>query len=193
MSLDSPTPLILASASPRRRELLERAGLAFEVQHSPAEEIHDAAIDPERLCEMNATLKAEAVAQMRPEAVVIGADTLVFIDGEPLGKPADLDAARAMLRRLAGRLHKVCTGVCIIFPEGTRRVFHDTTEVRFRPLDEAAIDAYLAVANPLDKAGAYGIQESGELIIEGISGSYENVMGLPADHVIAALANAGLR
>jgi septum formation protein len=130
---------------------------------------------------------------MRPEAVVIGADTLVFIDGEPLGKPADLGEARAMLRRLAGRLHRVCTGVCIIFPDGGRRVFHDTTEVRFRPLDEAAIDAYLAVANPLDKAGAYGIQESGELIVEGISGSYENVMGLPADHVIAALANAGLR
>ena len=186
------TPLILASASPRRRELLARAGLVFQVVHSPAEELHDASILPERLCEMNATLKAAAVAAQQPDAVVIGADTLVFIDEEPLGKPVDLSEARAMLQRLAGRVHKVCTGVCIIFPDSSHRVFHDTTEVRFKPLDAAAIDAYLAVADPLDKAGAYGIQESGELIIEGIRGSYENVMGLPVDHVIAALANAGL-
>jgi septum formation protein len=180
-------PIILASASPRRRELLVRAGVVFEIMHSPAEEIHDASIPPERLCEMNAALKAEAIAAIRPDATVIGSDTLVFIDGEPLGKPAHLDEARAMLRRLAGRAHRVCTGVCVIFPGGTRRVFHDTTEVTFLPLDDAAIEDYLTVANPLDKAGAYGIQEYGERIVSGIRGSFENVMGLPVEMVVAAL------
>ena len=179
--------IVLASASPRRRELLARAGISFEVLHSPAEEIHDASIHPERLCEMNATLKAEAIAAQRPDAVVIGADTLVFIDGEPLGKPADFDEARTMLRRLAGRTHRVCTGVCMIFPDGVRRVFHDNTDVHFRPLDDAAIEGYLSVADPLDKAGAYGIQEHGDRIISGIEGSYENVMGLPVEKVLAAL------
>ncbi|MEI6177122.1 MAG: Maf family protein [Verrucomicrobiota bacterium] len=183
-----PMQIVLASASPRRRELLERAGVIFEISVSPAEEIHDASMKPELLCELNASLKAEAVAALRPEAVVIGSDTLVFIDDTPLGKPADLDEARGMLRRLAGRTHRVCTGVCVIFPDGERRVFHDTTEVDFLPLDEEDIENYLRVANPLDKAGAYGIQESGEMIIARISGSYENVMGLPVDKVIAALA-----
>jgi len=180
-------PIILASASPRRRELLERAGMPFEVVVSPAEEIHDASIPPDRLCEMNATLKAEAIAAVRPDATVIGADTLVFIDGEPLGKPADPEEARAMLRKLAGRAHNVCTGVCVIFPGGRQCVFHDTTEVTFLPLDDAAIEDYLTVANPLDKAGAYGIQEHGGRIIAGIRGSYENVMGLPVEMVVRAL------
>jgi septum formation protein len=181
-------PLVLASASPRRRELLERVRLSFEVVPSPAEEIHDASIAPEELCEMNAALKAAAVAALRPDATVIGADTLVFIDGEPLGKPADHGEARAMLRRLAGRTHRVCTGVCVIFAGGARVLFHDTTEVTFLPLDEAAIGDYLSVVDPLDKAGAYGIQESGERIISGISGSFENVMGLPVDMVVKALS-----
>jgi len=180
-------PVVLASASPRRRELLERAGITFEVVVSPAEEIHDASMRPDVLCEINATLKAAAVAAVRPDASVIGADTLVFIDEMPLGKPANLDAAREMLRRLSGRTHQVCTGVCVIDPGGGRNAFHDITEVTFLTLDEAAIDRYLSVANPLDKAGAYGIQESGELIIAEIRGSYDNVMGLPVDKVIAAL------
>jgi septum formation protein len=180
-------PIVLASASPRRRELLERAGVAFEVVASPVEEIHDASIEPERLCEMNAALKADDIASQRPEATVIGADTLVFIDGEPLGKPADYNEARAMLRRLAGRVHKVCTGVCVIFPGGRRELFHETTEVTFHPLDEAGIEDYLSVANPLDKAGAYGIQEFGERIISGIRGDYDNVVGLPVARLIEML------
>jgi septum formation protein len=143
------------------------------------------------LCELNATLKAEAVATMRPEATVIGSDTLVFIDNEPLGKPADLEAARVMLARLAGRTHQVRTGVCVIFPNGTRKVFHETTDVTFLPLDADAIDNYLSRINPLDKAGAYGIQEHGELIVEGIDGSFENVMGLPLEQVLAVLAAGG--
>jgi septum formation protein len=179
--------IVLASTSPRRRELLEKAGLVFEVAASPADEVHDASIPPERLCELNATLKAAAVAALRPDDTVIGADTLVFIDGDPLGKPADLDEARRMLRRLAGRAHRVCTGVCVIFPGGGRNTFHGSTEVVFLPLDDARIDGYFALVNPLDKAGAYGIQEHGGMIVEGIVGDFDNVMGLPVALVMAAL------
>ncbi|MGD7652967.1 MAG: Maf family protein [Verrucomicrobiales bacterium] len=180
-------PLILASSSPRRRELLEHAGLEFTVVPSPAEEIHDASLNPEVLCEKNAELKAEAVASQFPDATVIGSDTLVFIDDTPLGKPADMDDARAMLRRLSGRTHFVCSGVCIIFPGNRRKSFHGLTDVTFKPLTDAQIDAYFAHCNPLDKAGAYGIQDNGDLIIESISGSFDNVMGLPTDLVLAAL------
>lgn len=184
-------PVVLASSSPRRSELLARAGIEFEVIPSPAEEVHDASMPPAALCELNATLKAEAVAELRPDDIVIGSDTLVFIDNEPLGKPADLDAARAMLKRLAGRSHQVRTGVCVIFPDGARCVFHETTEVVFLRLDDAAIENYLLKVNPLDKAGAYGIQEHGDLIIERIDGSFENVMGLPVErlHEVLAAAN----
>jgi septum formation protein len=179
--------LVLASSSPRRRELLAAAGLAFDVDPSPAEEVHDASIAPSALCELNARLKAEAVASRRPHCTVIGADTLVFIDDEPLGKPADLDAARAMLRRLSGRTHQVCTGVCVVFPGGRRHTFHELTEVRFRALDAAAIDDYLARIDPLDKAGGYAIQEHGALIVEHITGSHDNVVGLPVAPLLAAL------
>ncbi len=180
-------PIVLASSSPRRRELLERAGVVFEVVVSPAEEIHDASMQPELLCEHNAVLKAAAVAALRPDATVIGSDTLVFIDDMPLGKPLDLDEARGMLRRLSARTHRVCTGVCVIFPGGGRNVFHDTTEVTFLALDDAAIDGYFSLVNPLDKAGAYGIQECGDRIVAEIRGSFDNVMGLPVDKVVAAL------
>jgi septum formation protein len=180
-------PIVLASSSPRRRELLQQAGLVFEIIASPAEEIHDPALKPDILCELNATLKAAAVAVQRPDATVIGADTLVFIDDLPLGKPRDFEDARDMLRRLSGRTHQVCTGVCVIYPGGQQKQFHDLTAVTFLPLDDAAIDAYFSLVNPLDKAGAYGIQEFGERIIAGIRGSFDNVMGLPVDKVLAAL------
>jgi septum formation protein len=179
--------IVLASASPRRRELLARAGIVFEGVVSPAEEIHDLSMEPEVLCEWNATLKAEAVAIERPEATVIGSDTLVFIDGEALGKPIDLEDAYAMLRRLSGRTHRVCTGVCVIFPDGSCRVFHETSEVNFRVLDDAAIGRYFSQVDPLDKAGAYGIQEHGEQIILGISGNVDNVMGLPVGRLLTVL------
>ena len=181
-------PIVLASASPRRRELLEKAGVVFEVVVSPAEEIHDASMKPDVLCELNAALKAQAVAALRPDATVIGSDTLVFIDDEPLGKPTDLEEARGMLRRLAGRTHRVCTGVCVIFPGGKTKRFHGTTEVDFLPLGDDEIDAYFELVNPFDKAGAYGIQEHGERIVSGIRGSFENVMGLPVEMVVEALS-----
>lgn len=185
--------LILASGSPRRRELLEAAGLVFEVIPSPAEEIHDASLGMEGLCEENARLKARAVAAHHPGAIVIGADTLVFLEGKPLGKPKDLDEAAAMLRSLSGYVHDVCTGVCIIGPGKEDEVcLNAVTGVVFRKLDEETISAYLAKTSPLDKAGAYGIQDHGEMIVKRIVGSYENVMGLPVDEVLDALAEIGL-
>ncbi|MEK7950345.1 Maf family protein [Luteolibacter soli] len=179
--------VILASASPRRRELLSATGMHFEVVTSPAEEIHDAAIPLDELCEKNAELKALAVAVDHPDAAVIGADTLVWIEGEPLGKPKDLDEARAMLRKLSGRPHTVCTGVCVVFPGGRVQRFHELTAVRFRELDDATIEAYFEKTNPLDKAGAYGIQDSGEMIVEGIEGAFDNVMGLPVARLVEML------
>lgn len=179
--------VILASSSPRRRELLEDAGLEFEVIASPAEEVHDTSMPLEELCELNASLKAQAVAKQHPDALVIGSDTLVFIDETPLGKPVDMNEARAMLRQLSGRTHQVCTAVCILQHAGDKRVFHDTTEVRFKELGDAGIEAYLERVNPLDKAGAYGIQEHGDLIVEGIEGRFDTVMGLPVELVIEAL------
>ena len=181
-------PIVLASSSPRRRELLEKAGILFEVVVSPAEEVHDATMKPHILCELNATLKAAAVAEKRPEATVIGSDTLVFIEEIPLGKPTDMAEARAMLRRLSGRTHQVCTGVCVIYPGGQRAIFHDLTAVTFRTLDESLIDAYFSRVDPLDKAGAYGIQEHGDMIVSEICGCFENVMGLPVEKVIQALS-----
>lgn len=182
--------IVLASGSPRRRELLEAAGLCFEVIPSPAEEIHDAGLGMAGLCEENARLKAAAVSV--PGAVVIAADTLVFIDGEPLGKPKDLGEAQGMIRKLSGRTHQVCTGVCMVDAEGKVRTFHAVTDVVFRELDEADISEYLSSTNPLDKAGAYGIQDRGERIVERISGGYDNVMGLPVDLVLEALEGIGL-
>lgn len=181
--------IVLASASPRRRELLEGAGLVFEVRASPAEELHDAAIPLSELCERNAELKARAVADQG--AVVIGADTLVWLDGEPLGKPADLGEARAMLRRLSGRRHTVCTGVALVHPDGRGERFHELTAVRFKEYGEETIDAYLERAEVLDKAGSYGIQEHGELLVEGIEGAFDNVMGLPVPAVLSRLQACG--
>ncbi len=182
----TPLPrIILASSSPRRRELLEKAGLTFEVIPSPVGEIHDPTMAPGALCEENARLKAAAIACKNPGAWVIGADTLVFLGGQPLGKPVDLAEAAAMLAALSGRAHEVRTGVCVIGPDGHTQTFHKTTRVMFRQLDEAAIRAYHALVNPLDKAGAYGIQEHGERIIQSIDGPFDNVMGLPVDPILA--------
>ncbi len=172
--------------------MLGMAGIDFEVIPSPAEEIHDASLGMAGLCEENARLKAAAVAVNHPEAVVIGADTLVFLDGEPLGKPKDMIQAAAMLRKLSGRAHQVCTGVCISGPGAAVRVLHEVTEVIFRELDEETIQSYLAMTSPLDKAGSYGIQDHGEMIVDRIDGAFDNVMGFPVPQVLEALAEIGL-
>jgi septum formation protein len=146
------------------------------------EEAHDAGLAPAELTEHNARLKAAAVAARHPGALVLGADTLVYLDGEPLGKPATLAEAQAMLGRLAGRTHVVCTGVCLAGPESGRLdCFHDETRVTFRALDASAISDYLAKVHVLDKAGGYAAQEHGELIIASIDGSLSNVVGLPLE------------
>ena len=189
-SLHSP-PLVLASQSPRRIELLREAGYSFDILVPEVEEAHDASLTPEALTVENARRKAAAGAALRPEALVIGADTLVYVDGDPLGKPKDLDEALAMMRRLSGRQHQVCTGVYLAREGGSAgEGFHVITEVTFKPLTNALIQAYHARVNPLDKAGAYGIQECSEMILHHYEGSWTNVMGLPMEKLVEVLGKA---
>lgn len=181
-------PLVLASASPRRADLLRQAGLTFHVLPSSVPETDSEHLSPRELCLVNAHRKARAVAKRHPDCLVLGADTLVFLDDAPLGKPLDLPSAAAMLCRLQGRAHQVVTGVCLLHARAHHeRLFTDTTEVRFKPLSEDAIRAYLAAVNPLDKAGAYAIQEHGDLIVDGLEGSFSNVVGLPVEAVLREL------
>ncbi|MDZ4288445.1 MAG: Maf family protein [Prosthecobacter sp.] len=181
-------PLVLASQSPRRIELLREAGYQFDILVPEVEEVHDASFTPEDLTIENARRKAVEGALSRPEALVIGADTLVYIDGEPLGKPRDLDEALVMMRRLSGRRHQVCTGVFMAWEGGSDGCgFYVITDVTFLPLTDAVIRAYHALVNPLDKAGAYGIQEAGEMILDHYDGSWTNVMGLPMERLVEEL------
>ena len=181
-------PLILASASPRRADLLRECGLEFTVLRSTAEELSPEHLTPQELCQLNAHRKARAVAKKVPDALVLAADTLVFLGREVLGKPASKSEAFEMLSRLQGRTHQVVTGVTLLRLRSHREtMFAVSTDVRFRPLEQKEIKAYLAKINPLDKAGAYAIQEHGELIVEEISGSYSNVVGLPLERLQAEL------
>lgn len=177
--------LVLASQSPRRAELLRAHGFeGFEICAPDVEEAHDEAMSPEALTLANARLKARLVAGQRREAVVVAADTLVYVDGVPLGKPGDLAEGRRMLERLSGRAHQVCTGVVMVWDGGDgEEAFAVVTEVVFKVLNAEVIEAYHAVCDPLDKAGGYGIQDGTELILEGITGSFSNVMGLPMEEV----------
>jgi septum formation protein len=177
-------PLILASASPRRAELLRQLKLNFQVVPGNATELFDDQLSPQELCQLNAHRKARPVAKKIPDALVLGADTLVFLDGEIMGKPDTLADARRMLARLQGRTHQVVTGVSLIHLRAHReRTFAASTDVTFRPLTTGQINDYLSKMNPLDKAGAYAIQEHGDLIVAEISGSYSNVVGLPVEQL----------
>jgi septum formation protein len=183
----APRRLVLASASPRRRDLLTAAG--FEVIIRPADVQELTGGMPARdLVLANAELKALSIAAQTPGDLVLGADTVVVLDGEILGKPRDRGHAVQMLGRLSGRVHEVLTGVCLLRGGGVARCrFVESTRVAFRPLDEATIDAYLAEIDPLDKAGSYAAQEDrGRLILQ-IEGSMENVIGLPVARVIEAM------
>lgn len=176
--------LVLASQSPRRVELLRQAGYDFQIMVPDVEEAHDATLTPEALTVENARRKAVAGAQQHPESLVIGADTLVYVDGEPLGKPKDMAEALQMMQRLSGRAHQVCTGVYLAKSGGLEGYgFHVITEVAFLPLTDETILAYHAKVNPLDKAGAYGIQEASEMILDHYEGSWTNVMGLPMERL----------
>jgi septum formation protein len=183
--------LILASQSPRRRELLAAAGITFEVV---APEGEDAPPPRARRCgplaQRLAAQKAASVAARVP-GVVLGADTIVVCEGAVLGKPATEAEARVMLRQLSGRRHSVYTGVALV--QGPRRlVGYERTEVRFRALGEADIDRYLATGEPMDKAGAYAIQGAGAALIATIRGCYTNVIGLPVPKVLAMLEEFGV-
>lgn len=171
-------PLILASQSPRRKALLGTIGVDFNVVCKETPELFDAQSSPQELCLHNAQAKADAVFKDHPYATVIGADTLVFLDGEPLGKPLNLAEAKQMLRRLSGKTHYVCTAVALVSPLGKKKLT-PLTKVQFKKLSDEVILNYLNLVNVLDKAGAYAFQEHGEMIIENVEGDTNNVIGLP--------------
>jgi septum formation protein len=181
-------PFILASTSPRRAELLRQLRLEFRVVPSDALESWHEHLSPLELCQLNAHHKARAVAKKIPDALVLGADTLVFLDGEILGKPRNLAEARRMLKKLQGRTHQVVTGVSLMHLRAHREsLFAVSTDVLFRSLTDATIADYLAKVDVLDKAGAYAIQQHGEWLVSEISGSFSNVVGLPLERLEAEL------
>jgi septum formation protein len=181
--------LILASASPRRAELLREMGLQFHIMPSDAAEAHNEQLTARELCQLNAYRKARAVAKKIPDALVLGADTLVHVDTRLFGKPATLVDAERMLEGLQGRTHHVVTGICLIHLRHYRqKMFAETTQVTFRVLDSTQIRSYLQTVNPLDKAGGYAIQENGDVIVDRIAGSFSNVVGLPIERLKSELA-----
>ncbi|MBQ8433917.1 MAG: septum formation protein Maf [Clostridia bacterium] len=175
--------LILASNSPRRRELLSKLNYAFSVIPSVGEETSTAKL-PVDIAKELANRKALEVFKTHPDAVVIGCDTVVELDGQLLGKPKDVADAKQMLTALSGKTHLVHTGVCIVHKLGVW-LFADTTEVVFDNLSDKQIDDYIATGSPMDKAGAYGIQDSG--FVSHIVGSYDNVVGFPTERVAVIL------
>lgn len=185
--------IILASASPRREQLLREMGLRFTVvQPTGVEELLGGAA-PDVVAMQNAQRKARVVAGRHPDMVVIGADTIVVLKGKLYGKPRDREEAAQMLGQLAGQQHEVITGVCLSHRAlDTELTFAETTRVWMRPLTQLQIAEYLDKINPLDKAGAYAIQEHGAGIVERIEGSYHNVMGLPTERVAATLERIGM-
>jgi septum formation protein len=174
-------PLILASGSPRRRSLLEHVGLSFEVIVSPADEPICPDLAPNAVARDLAARKARPVAAEHPEALTLAADTIVACNGEVLTKPESADDARRTLRKLSGTSHKVHTGMALLRPAADRTVVTGAqTEVSFGTLEDWEIDAYVDTGLPMDKAGAYGIQDPmGSLLVDGITGDYYNVVGLP--------------
>ena len=189
----SAQPPILASASPRRRDLMAEAGYDFEIIAANVNEVHDELAALHDLTMENAAAKAHHIARQHPARLVIGADTLVAIEGCALTKPVDMEDARAMLRRLAGRTHEVCTSVALVCAgTGLDRRFEVTTRVTFKSLSESEREEYLALIHPLDKAGGYAAQEHGDRIIASVAGSWTNVVGLPMERLAVELAALGV-
>jgi septum formation protein len=176
--------VILASASPRRAELLKQVVAKFDVLPGHAEELQPEHLSPAESCMLNAYRKARVVAKKVPDALVIGADTEVVLGRRVFGKPRDRADAASMLADLEGREHQVITGVCLIhLRQHRQRTFLDTTRVRFKAMKPEDIAAYLECIDPLDKAGAYAIQEYGDQIVESTEGSFSNVVGLPVERL----------
>jgi len=190
--------LILASASPRRRQLISVFGLPVIVRPPSVDESVPDHWTPAKTVEELSRRKAEAVLRdlsaSRPQApdevrVVVGSDTVVVLDGKIMGKPADREDARNMLRRLSGRTHEVYTGVtCIRESDGRALTKHRMTRVTFRPLSDSLIERYIATGEPMDKAGAYGVQGIGAVLIENLEGDFFSVMGLPVGLLFGMLA-----
>ena len=174
--------IILASASPRRRELMELAGYDFEVICADIVEAVPENVQPQEVVMSLALQKAQAVAAENEDAVVVGSDTVVALDGKILGKPHSESEACEMLRLLSGRTHKVFTGVAVV-GDGKEKSFFDETDVEFYPLGEDEIKKYVATGEPMDKAGAYAVQGFFARYIRGLRGSYANVMGLPVSRL----------
>jgi septum formation protein len=187
------TRLILASASPRRQELLAQLGVTFDVIPAEVTEHEAPDADPREMVRHNAALKADWVAARHPEATVIGADTTVFVGKTVLNKPRDAADARAMLRMLSGTRHTVFTGLAVRrVCDGLRLDQGVASEVTFKVLSEATIELYLSRVHTLDKAGGYAIQEESELIVAGFTGSLTNIVGLPLEEMKQLLTQAGL-
>ena len=178
--------IILASASPRRKELLSLAGIDFVVKVADVDEVIDPSLTPDGVVMSLAKQKAQAVASENPDSLVIGADTVVVLDGKILGKPKSEENAVELLTMLSGRIHTVYTGVALIKGEKVKN-FCEATQVEFYPLTDEEIKAYVATKEPMDKAGAYGIQGKGCILIRKIDGDYFNVVGLPVSAVYREL------
>lgn len=182
--------IILASSSPRRRELLSMIGLDYRIETSGEEEMQPHGLPPAEFVQTLALQKAQPVANLHPRDCVIGADTIVYLDGEILGKPHTPEVAKAYLRRMQGRQHVVFTGVAVL-KNGTSDVRYCETRVTFAPMTEREIDSYVATGEPLDKAGAYGVQGPGGVFVERVDGNYFNVIGLPLPLLYRMLIDAG--
>ena len=183
--------VVLASQSPRRRELLALVGITHDVRPADVDESVLPGEQPVPHCERLARLKADTVARSHQDDVVVGSDTIVVVEGDILGKPRDPAHAAAMLRRLSGRTHTVCTAVAIAH-RGTTRSGVEEVAVTFRPIDDRTIDDYIATGEPMDKAGAYGIQGFGAAIVERVDGDYFAVMGLPIGRMLELMRQAGV-
>jgi septum formation protein len=186
-----PRPLILASTSPRRRELLSSAGYEFQIVPPPMEEPEELHphVEPADYAESLAFYKAASVAPDYADKTVLAADTIAVVDGEIIGKPADRDDARRILQRLSDTTHRVITGVALIRTEPCRRILcHDVSTIRVRPLSAEMIDRYLDTHQWQGKAGAYGIQDKADPFVEKLEGSFSNVVGMPME-LLAKLFN----
>lgn len=183
---------ILASASPRRKEILSNAGFTFQIIPSDADENTEETLSPEETVKELAKRKAQYISQKYPDAVIFGCDTVVAVDGKILGKPENDSDAFGMLKMLSGKTHKVSTGVCVMNAEKCI-CFSDTTEVTFYDLSDETIKSYIATGECSDKAGAYGIQGYGSVLVKEIKGDYFSVMGLPGAKAARALAEFGIK
>ena len=182
---------ILASQSPRRQELLSRLGLTFEIITADIDETMDPTLSVRDAVAQICEKKARAVGRTHPGRLILAADTIVVVDDTVLGKPHSPAEAKSMLQRLSGRIHRVMTAYCL-WQDGAADTCVEETTIRFKPLSEAEIDAYVATGSPLDKAGAYGIQDQAAVFAEALDGDYYNVMGLPVCGVAKALRRHGI-